>query len=315
MSDRVNAQVRGSQGGRVTLVGAGPGGADLITVRGARALAEADVVVFDRLADPELLDLAPRTAERICVGKSKGEGVDQESINALLVERAARGCHVVRLKGGDPFVFGRGSEERDAVESAGLRCEVVPGLSSALAAPALAGIPLTHRGVSASFTVLTGHRITESDHDWSALARSGSTLVVLMGASTGADVARCLLAEGRRPDEPVAAVHRAGTPDVATATLTLDQLAIDGCPFVSPTVIVIGLVAAFAAAPDRVTDRTTDRTTEGVTDRMVAGVTASVTDRATDRMVAGVTAVERNDVRADAVGALSVAEYATTLSG
>jgi uroporphyrin-III C-methyltransferase len=235
--------------GRVTLVGAGPGGADLITLRGARALADADVVVYDRLADPELLELAPRSAERICVAKSKGEGADQEAINALLVEWARRGCHVVRLKGGDPFVFGRGSEERDAVEAAGLRCDVVPGLSSALAAPALAGIPVTHRGVSASFTVLTGHCIADSDHDWSALARCGSTLVVLMGASTGADVARRLLSEGRSPDEPVAAIHRAGTVDMATATLTLDQLAADGCPFASPTVLVIGLVAAFAGTP------------------------------------------------------------------
>jgi uroporphyrin-III C-methyltransferase len=232
--------------GRVTLVGAGPGGADLITIRGAAALATADVVVYDRLADPELLELAPAGAERIAVGKAKGEGVDQDDINALLVDMALRGHHVVRLKGGDPFVFGRGSEERAAVEAAGIRCEVVPGVSASLAAPALAGIPLTHRGMSASFTVLSGHRIPDADHEWGALARSGSTLVVMMGATTAVQVATRLMAEGRPADEPVAAIHRAGTPEMDVATMRLDHLAEYGCPFPAPTVLVIGNVAAFA---------------------------------------------------------------------
>lgn len=232
--------------GRVTLVGAGPGGADLITIRGAAALAAADVVVYDRLADPELLELAPTCAERIAVGKAKGEGVDQDDINAILVDRALRGRHVVRLKGGDPFVFGRGSEERAAVEAAGIPCEVVPGVSASLGAPALAGIPLTHRGMSASFTVLSGHRIPDADHDWGALARSSSTLVVMMGATTAVAIASRLLAEGRPADEPVAAIHRAGTPAMDVATMRLDHLAEHGCPFPAPTVLVIGNVAAFA---------------------------------------------------------------------
>ena len=232
--------------GTVTLVGAGPGGPDLITVRGAAALAAADVVVYDRLADPALLDLAPVSAERIPVGKAKGEGADQDSINALLVERAARGSRVVRLKGGDPFVFGRGSEERAVVEAAGITCHVVPGLSASLAAPALAGIPLTHRGMSASFTVLSGHRIRDADHDWEALARSGSTLVVMMGATTAREIADRLIVEGRPIAEPVAAIHRAGEPGMAVATMTLGQLAELGCPFHAPTVLVIGQVAAFA---------------------------------------------------------------------
>lgn len=188
--------------GRVTLVGAGPGGADLITLRGARALATADVVVYDRLADPELLDLAPHAARRIEVGKAKGWGISQDDINEILVHEARAGAHVVRLKGGDPFVFGRGSEECDALATAGIQCEVVPGVSSALAAPALFGVPLTHRGESASFTVLSGHRVADADHDWSALARSGSTVVVLMAASTAGDVAARLIAAVVRPTSP-----------------------------------------------------------------------------------------------------------------
>lgn len=230
--------------GRVTLVGAGPGGVDLITVRGAAALACADVVVYDRLADPALLELAPAQAERIPVGKGKGSGTGQAEINRLLVDRAAAGAHVVRLKGGDPFVFGRGAEEREAVERAGMRCDVVPGLSSALAAPSLAGISLTHRGGAASFTVLSGHRIDGADHDWDALARSAATLVVLMGASNASEIADRLLTAGRHPEEPVALVHRAGHPDECTASTTLKMLKASGCSFPAPTVIVIGPAAS-----------------------------------------------------------------------
>ena len=230
--------------GTVTLVGAGPGGSDLVTVRGALALAVADVVVYDRLADPELLTLAPAGALLVEVGKSKGAGASQEGINAVLAEHALAGANVVRLKGGDPFVFGRGAEEIDALAADGVRCEVVPGISSALAAPALAGIPLTERGSAASFTVLTGHRIDDADHDWSALARSGSTLVVLMAASTSRSVADRLIEGGRALDEPVAVVHAAGTPLMRTALLDLERLRTQGCPFPSPCVIVVGEVAA-----------------------------------------------------------------------
>lgn len=238
--------------GRVTLVGAGPGGVDLITVRGVAALASADVVIYDRLADPALLTLAPAASERIPVGKAKGSGTDQEEINRLLVARAAQGAHVVRLKGGDPFVFGRGAEEREYVLRAGLRCEVVPGLSSALAGPALAGISVTSRGTTASFTVLSGHRISGAGHDWNALARSATTLIVLMGASSANDLAHRLIAAGRRPEQPVAMIHNAGRTDERTATTTIEGLAADGCPFPAPTVIVIGGAAVEAgrtAAP------------------------------------------------------------------
>ncbi|MFK8022461.1 MAG: uroporphyrinogen-III C-methyltransferase [Ilumatobacter sp.] len=229
--------------GTVTLVGAGPGGSDLITVRGAVAIATADVIVHDRLADTELLDLAPEGAVLIPVGKSKGAGVGQDEINTALVDHALAGSNVVRLKGGDPFVFGRGTEEIDALSAAGLDCEVVPGVSSALAAPALAGIALTERGGAASFTVLTGHRATDADHDWQALARSSSTLVVLMGASTSTEIARALRDAGRPVTEPVAVIHAAGTPRMRTALIDLEHLADSGCPFPAPCVIVIGDVA------------------------------------------------------------------------
>lgn len=229
--------------GTVTLVGAGPGGSDLITVRGALALAVADVVVYDRLADPELLELAPVEALLVPVGKARRSGMHQDDINAMLSEHALAGANVVRLKGGDPFVFGRGTEEIDALALDGIHCEVVPGISSALAAPVLAGIPLTERGAAASFTVLTGHRIDDADHDWSALAKSSSTLVVLMGASTSPSIAARLIDGGRELHEPVAVVHGAGTAEMRTALLDLDELRSSGCPFPAPCVIVIGDVA------------------------------------------------------------------------
>jgi uroporphyrin-III C-methyltransferase / precorrin-2 dehydrogenase / sirohydrochlorin ferrochelatase len=239
------------RGGSVSLVGAGPGGADLITVRGAAALASAGVVVYDRLVDPALLDLAPVAAVRIPVGKAKGGGTDQATINALLVEHAARGEHVVRLKGGDPFLFGRGSEEVVAVTATGIPCDVIPGVTSALGAPALAGIAVTERGAAASVTVLTGHRVAEHDHDWDALARSGSTLVVLMAATTASSIAGRLLEAGRPDHEPVAMIHRAGMTDQVTSTTDLATLATEGCPFPSPTVLVIGEVASRAPAVPR----------------------------------------------------------------
>ena len=225
----------------VALVGAGPGGADLITVRGARLLAQADVVVHDRLSDAELLDLASPAAELVDVGKCKGGGARQDEINALLVDRARRGLRVVRLKGGDPFVYGRGGEEADALRAAGLEVEVVPGLTSALAAPALAGIAVTERGGAASVAVISGHRARPGDgYDYAALAAAVDTIVVLMGATTARSIADELLLAGLAPDHPVAAVHRAGTVGEELAVLTLGRIAEHGCPFPSPTVLVIG---------------------------------------------------------------------------
>lgn len=226
--------------GRVTLVGAGPGGADLITIRGAQALAAADVVVYDRLADPDLLALAPVAAERIPMGKAKGTGARQSEINASLIARARAGDHVVRLKGGDPFVFGRGSEEVAALVDAGIRVEVVPGVSSALAAPALAGIPVTDRNCASSFTVVSGHRVDDADLRVPAAASPATTLVVLMAASTADAMARLLLELGWPRETAVAFVHAAGTPGQQSATRRLDEVAEDGCPFGSPSVMVVG---------------------------------------------------------------------------
>jgi uroporphyrin-III C-methyltransferase len=239
----------------VTLVGAGPGGPELITVAGARALAVADVVVYDRLADPALLDLAPVAAERIPAGKAKGTGASQDDINRLLVDRASGGSHVVRLKGGDPMLFGRGGEELDAVTRAEIPVTVIPGVSAALGAPALAGIPVTLRGEAASVTVVSGHRAADGSddgydgYDWDALARSASTIVVLMAASSAADVGRRLLGAGRPGSEPVAALHAAGTAASRTERLCLADLARRGCPFPAPTVLVVGAVAARVGGP------------------------------------------------------------------
>lgn len=226
--------------GRVTLVGAGPGGVDLITMRGANALAKADVVVYDRLAEPRLLDLAPVAAERIPVGKGKGHGATQSEINALLIERAYAGDHVVRLKGGDPYVFGRGGEEVDALAAAGIAVDVVPGLSSALAAPALAGIALTDRRASSAFTVVTGHRARIDDELVALQASEASTLVVLMAASTADEVARQLVENGWDRTSSAAFVHAAGTPRQQQTTLDLASVIDQGCPFASPTVMVVG---------------------------------------------------------------------------
>ncbi|MBA2326925.1 MAG: uroporphyrinogen-III C-methyltransferase, partial [Actinobacteria bacterium] len=195
----------------VYLVGAGPGDPGLITVRGAEVLAGADVVVYDRLVHPSLVDLAPDSAERVYAGKAPGHAeMDQDAINALLVERGRAGRTVVRLKGGDPFVLGRGGEEAEALAAAHVPFDVVPGITSAIAAPAYAGIPVTHRGTATHFTVVTGHEDPTkdaSDVDWEALARSGGTLVILMGAGRVAEIAERLVAGGRAPDTPVAAVR------------------------------------------------------------------------------------------------------------
>ena len=197
--------------GTVYLVGAGPGDPGLITVKGLRCLESADVVVYDRLVDERLLDRAPRDVEIVDVGKLPGDRPDrQSSINSLLVDRAKEGKRVVRLKGGDPFVFGRGGEEAAALAKAGIPFEVVPGVTSAIAAPAYAGIPLTHRGYASTFTVLTGSEApdkADSPIAWDKLAQLGGTIVVLMGWDNLETIAATLVREGRSPDTPVALVQ------------------------------------------------------------------------------------------------------------
>ena len=231
----------------VALVGAGPGDPDLLTVKAARLLANAEVVVHDALVGDGVLGLVPPTAELIDVGKRPGRPVPQELISTLLVELARTGRRVVRLKGGDPFVFGRGGEEAQALLDAGIPFEVVPGISSAVAAPAAAGIPVTHRGVAAAFTVVTGHRRAgEPDVDWQALARVGGTVVVLMGVAQRGVIATELMAGGLDPATPVAAVRSATTDRQVVTRCRLDALA--DTPVASPAVIVIGAVAALELA-------------------------------------------------------------------
>jgi uroporphyrinogen III methyltransferase / synthase len=234
----------------VFLVGAGPGDPGLLTVRGDEVLRRAEVVVYDRLVDPSLLDRAPAAAERVYAGKAPGRNeMDQSEINTLLVDRGRAGLTVVRLKGGDPFVFGRGGEEAEALAAAGVEFEVVPGITSAIGAPAYAGIPVTHRGVSTHFTVVTGHEDPgkdASDVDWDALAKSGGTLIILMGAGRVADIAARLVAGGRSPETPVAAVRNGTRADQRTVRGTLATVADAGVR--APAAIVVGDVAGLDLA-------------------------------------------------------------------
>jgi uroporphyrin-III C-methyltransferase len=235
----------------VYLVGAGPGSEDLLTVKAARLLRSADVVVHDALADPALLDLAPASAKRIDVGKRPGAPVAQGVINATLVELAQEYECVVRLKGGDPFLFGRGGEEAAALLDAGVAFEVVPGVSSALAAPAAAGVPVTHRGVAAAVTVVTGHRRTgdEQATDWRSLAKVGGTVVVLMGVAHRAEIAAKLIDGGMDPATPVAAIRWGTRPEQVVIRTTLGALG--ATKIAPPSVIVIGPVAALDLLSDR----------------------------------------------------------------
>lgn len=216
-----------------------------MTRRGAEVLALADVVVHDRLSAVELLDLAPSSAERIDVGKTPGHHrMAQDDITALLVERGRAGQCVVRLKGGDPFVFARGSEEAQALVDAGVAFEIVPGVTSALAVPAYAGIPVTERFSSTSFTVVTGHEDPASGRgtvDWGAVARVGGTIIVLMGVGRWAAIAARLMAAGLEPDTPAAAVHWGTRPEQTTTRATLGTLG--DRDLQSPSVIVVGAVA------------------------------------------------------------------------
>jgi len=229
----------------VFLVGAGPGDPGLLTVRAAELLRGADVVIHDRLAGSAVLDLAPATATLISVGKSpRGPSTPQDEINALLVEHGRTGASVVRLKGGDPFVFGRGGEEAQALAAAGVPFEVVPGITSAIAVPAYAGVPVTHRGLSTSFTVVTGHEDpwAATETDWEAVAKVGGSIVVLMGTATRAAIAQRLQDGGLPADTPVVAVTWGTRAEQSTVRTTLGGLG--AAPVVAPAVIVIGAVAA-----------------------------------------------------------------------
>ncbi|HVC32465.1 MAG TPA: uroporphyrinogen-III C-methyltransferase [Chloroflexota bacterium] len=236
--------------GRVYLVGSGPGDPGLLTLRGKACLERAEVVVYDRLIDPALLALAPARAECLFVGKEADHQLlRQEDINRILVDRAGAGKTVVRLKGGDPFVFGRGGEEAEALAAAGISFEVVPGVTSAVAVPAYAGIPLTHRDFASSFTVVTGHEDPEKPEsrlDWQQLAAGAGTLVILMGLGNLEEIARELTAHGRPPTTPVAVIERGTRPSQRTVLATLADVAerARAAKLGSPATIVVGDVAA-----------------------------------------------------------------------
>jgi uroporphyrin-III C-methyltransferase len=218
----------------VALVGAGPGDPGLITVRGLELLRACDAVVYDRLVAEELVDEAPDDALRIC-----RDGLDQEAVDGLLVE-LGRELDVVRLKGGDPFVFGRGGEEALVLVAAGIAVEVVPGVSSIAAVPAAAGIPVTHRGVADRVTIATAHAADDSEPDYEGLARTGGTLVLFMGLGRLEELARGLIAAGLPASTPAAVVSRGTLPDQATVAAPLADLAERAAGLPGPALVVVG---------------------------------------------------------------------------
>jgi uroporphyrin-III C-methyltransferase len=240
--------------GRVILVGAGPGDPGLLTVRAVEALRIADIVVHDGLIDPRVLDMAPATAQRISVAKQRSRHtLPQEGINALIVAHVKAGSIVVRLKGGDPFIFGRGGEEVEAVRAAGLPVEVIPGVSAALGCAAEAMLPLTHRDHSSAVSFVAGQCKGLADQDWSGLAGQGRTLVIYMGVATAADIAEKLMREGVAPDMPVAVLEKGTCPGHrAMKTLLADLGAMVSRERVcSPAIIVVGEVVELSDAQDR----------------------------------------------------------------
>ncbi len=228
----------------VHLVGVGPGDVELMTLKAARLLGEADAVVFDRLIGDDVLDFVSPTAERYDVGKTPGRpGPSQDDINALLVELGQRLDCVVRIKGGDPSIFGRGAEEADACHANGVATLSVPGISSSVAGPTAAGVSVTRRGVSSGYCVVTAHQDPDSSPvDWNALAACGLTLVVLMGARRASRIREALLAGGRSSSTPVAVITDATLPSERVERLALEELG--RTPVESPSVLVIGEVAA-----------------------------------------------------------------------
>jgi uroporphyrin-III C-methyltransferase len=243
----------GAAVGKVWLVGAGPGDPDLLTIKALRVLQSAEVVVHDRLTPQPILDLAGPGARLIDVGKRKSRHtLPQDDICQLLVGLARQGLKVVRLKGGDPFIFGRGGEELEACRAAGVDAEVIPGVTAALAAAAGAGAPLTHRGLAQSVTFVTGHAASggDPDLDWVALARANQTVVVYMGVSTAPAVAARLIGAGRAGSTPVLVVENASLADERRALTTLGRIGDALAGRSGPALLVIGEVAALAKVDD-----------------------------------------------------------------
>jgi len=232
--------------GIVYLVGAGPGDIGLFTLRGMELLRQAQVVVYDGLANPDLLRHAPAGAELICADKHRRhqQRITQDEINAMLLAKAREGKRVVRLKGGDPFIFGRGGEEAEILAEAGIPFEVVPGVSTIYSVPACAGIPVTHRKYNSTLTIVTGHEDTASTHpvDWVTLAKAPGTIVILMGLKTISHTTASLLENGRPPETPVAVISQGTTENQRTITGTLSTIAglVEQSQIPMPALIVIG---------------------------------------------------------------------------
>jgi uroporphyrin-III C-methyltransferase/precorrin-2 dehydrogenase/sirohydrochlorin ferrochelatase len=245
---------QGHEGGSVAIVGAGPGDPDLMTFKALRRLQEADVVLYDKLVGPEIVDYARRDALRVYVGKSKANhAMSQDAINALMAEHALAGRRVVRLKGGDPFIFGRGGEELDYLQRRGIAVEVVPGVTAAAGCAAAAGIPLTLRGTALAVTFITGHaRDGEPDLDWASLAAGKQTLAVYMGVSTAGTVARRLIEHGLAAGTPVAVIENGTRPEQRVVTGRLEELdsRLQDAGISGPALIIIGEVARRALEAD-----------------------------------------------------------------
>ena len=236
--------------GRVFLVGAGPGDPELLTLKAARLIARAEVLVHDRLVSPEILAMAPGAARMVCVGKAPGRHpVPQPEINRMLVELAREGLTVIRLKGGDPFIFGRGSEEMEELRAAGIPCEIVPGITAAQGCSAATGVPLTHRGLANGVRYVTGHCRADLplDLDWSGMADPQTTLVVYMGAANIAEISAKLAAHGMPGDLSVLAVNNGTTPRERRLVTRLDRVSAQAAEagFEGPVLFIVGHVVSF----------------------------------------------------------------------
>ncbi len=235
--------------GKLWIVGAGPGDIDLLTVKAVRVISTADVLVYDKLVSKDILALAPAPCSKIFVGKTRGKHtLPQDRISQLLVDQTLAGLQVVRLKGGDPFVFGRGGEELDAARSAGIAVEVIPGITAALGCAAEAGIPLTHRDHASALTFVTGQCRDLSDQDWRGLAGPGRTLVIYMGLNGAYTIAGKLIADGLSASTPVAVVENGTRADMRVFLATLSTVAavVARECVQSPALMIVGEVAALS---------------------------------------------------------------------
>jgi uroporphyrin-III C-methyltransferase len=242
---------RRTKAGEVWLVGAGPGDPELLTIKALKALQAAEVVIHDGLVSSEILDLAPARAQRISVAKRKSRhSYSQDEINRMLVAFALEGLNVVRLKGGDPFIFGRGGEELEAARAAGVTCHVIPGVTAALAASANAGAPLTHRGSAQAVTFVTGHAAAGGtpDLDWASLAKANQTVVIYMGLSMAATIAAHLIGAGRAGSTPALIVENASRSDERRVVTTLADLPHAAQALSGPALLIVGEAMALAQA-------------------------------------------------------------------